>query len=114
MYRIVCESYENYIKDFQPNDTDSYRYKVMEPFKLITDLDLYRMEKDKNSLDYMKIEDFLFLAKEEMDKYPNIKSFMWSLESRGINGKSFGVLKKEDFQEMMKVLNMFLKLSYWN
>lgn len=114
MYRIVCESYENYKKDFEPHNTDNYRYKIMEPFKLITDIDLYREEKDKDSSDYKRIEDFIYLAKDNIDKYPNIKSFIWSLESRGINGKKYEILKEQDYQEMMKILNMFLNLSYWN
>ncbi len=114
MYRIVCESYENFTKDFFPNNTDNYRYKIMEPFKLITNLNLYQRESKKESLDYKKIEDFIFLAKQDIDKYPNIKSFLWSLESRGIMGVNYGVLENIEYQEMMKVLNMFLKLSYWN
>ncbi len=114
MYRIVCESYENFNKDFLPNNTDNYRYKIMEPFKLITDLDIYERESKNGTLDYKKIEHFVFLAKQDIDKYPNIKSFLWSLESRGIMGANYGVLENIEYQEMMKILNMFLKLSYWN
>ncbi len=114
MYRIVCESYENYINDFIPNDTDSYRFKIMKPFRLITDMTIYNEEKNLNTEDYKKLEDFIYLSKKEINSYPNIKSLLWSLESRGIYGKSFGVLSVEDFTEMMKIINMFLKLSYWS
>ena len=44
MYRIVCESYENYKSDFSPNNTDDYRYKITEPLELILDLSLYEKE----------------------------------------------------------------------
>lgn len=36
-----------------------------------------------------------------------------SLESRDICGKNYGVLSKEEFFKMQKIINMFLKLSYW-
>lgn len=114
MYRIVCESYENYIKDFQPHNIDNYRYKIMEPFKLLVDIEMYKREKEKDSFKYREIEDFVYYAKESIDEYPNTKSFLWSLESRGIYGKNYNVLKEVDFKEIMKILNMFLKLSYWN
>jgi hypothetical protein len=35
------------------------------------------------------------------------------LESRGIYGKNYGVLSEEEFSELQKIVNMFLKLSYW-
>lgn len=113
MYRIVCESYENYMNDFSPNNADNFRYKIMEPFRLITEKSIYEEEKELNSKDYKKLEDFIYLANQEADDYPNIKSFLWSLESRGINGQNFGILSEEEFTEMMKIINMFLKLSYW-
>lgn len=63
---------------------------------------------------YKKLEDFIWNIKKSIDDYPSFKSFMWSLESRGINGKYYGVLKEEEFQEQVKIIKMFLKLSYWN
>ena len=114
MYRIVCKSYKNYIDDFLPNNTDDYRYKVAKPLRLILKLSLYEEEKSKNSVDYQKLRHFIYLLKQDINKYPNTKSFLWSLESRGIYGKNYGVLSKEDFSELAKILNMFLKLSYWN
>lgn len=102
------------MRDFLPDNIDSFRYKIMKPLKLITDLSIYNREKKLNSIQYKKVEDFLYHAKRNIDKYPNIKSFLWSLESRGIYGREFGVLSKEEFSEMMKIINMFLRLSYWH
>ena len=99
--------------DFLLHSKDSYRYKVMLPFRLAFDTSLYRDEKNKNSLDYQKLEHFVYLAKQNIDKYPNIKSFLWSLESRGIDGNNYGVLSEEEFNEQIKIINMFLKLAYW-
>ena len=113
MYRIVCESYENYKKDFLPNDTDDYRYKITKPLELILDLDLYESEKCSNTINYKKLEHLIYLLKKNIVKYPNFKSFLWSLESRGINGKNYGVLSNEEFNELSKIINMFLKLAYW-
>lgn len=114
MYRIVCESYENYKNDFLPDNKDDYRYRVMEPLALIVDLSLYKKEKDNNTINYQKLEDFIYLLKKDINKYPNFKSFLWSLESRGICGKNYGLLSQVDFNELSKIVNMFLKLSYWN
>ena len=41
MYRIFCESYENFIKTI---DKDSYRLKISKPFELIVDIDKYNKE----------------------------------------------------------------------
>ena len=46
-------------------------------------------------------------------KYPNFKSFLWSLESRDIKGRNYGVLGNVEFFELQKIVNMFLKLAYW-
>lgn len=113
MYRIVCESYENYKKDFLPNNTNDYRYIITKPLELILDLSLYEKEKNNNTIDYRKLEYFIYLLNENIHKYPNFKSFLWSLESRGIYGKDYGVLSKEEFSELQKIVDMFLKLSYW-
>lgn len=114
MYRIVCESYENYKKDFLPNNTDDYRYKIAEPLELIVDLTLYKKEKANNTIKYQKLEQLIYLLKDNINKYPNTKSLLWSLESRGLYGKNYEVLSNEDFNELSKIINMFLKLSYWN
>jgi hypothetical protein len=113
MYRIICESYKNFINDFLPNNTDDYRYKVMQPFRLILDLSLYEEEKQKNSINYLKLEDFIYLVKQNIKSYPRFKSFLWCLESRNIFGKNYGVLHKEEFYEQVKIVSMFLNLAYW-
>lgn len=114
MYRIVCESYINYKKDFFPNNTLDYRYKVAKPLELVVDLEIYKEEKLANTLNYQKLEHLIYLLKEDINKYNNFKSFLWSLESRGIYGKNYGVLEDKDFKELSKIINMFLKLAYWN
>lgn len=45
MYRIVCESYENYKKDFLPDNEDDYRFSVTKPLELVVDIPLYESEK---------------------------------------------------------------------
>ena len=84
MYRIVCESYENYKNDFSPNNTNDYRYKITKPLELILDLSLYEEEKNNNTINYQKLEHFIYLLKKNIHEKPNFKSFLWSLESRGI------------------------------
>lgn len=114
MYRIICESYENYKKDFLPDNTDNYRYRVAKPLELLLDLSLYEKEKAEETAKYQKLEALIYLLKKDINKYPRAKSFIWSLESRGIYGKNYEVLSKNDFNELTKIINMFLKLSYWD
>lgn len=114
MYRIVCESYENYKKDFLPDNADDYRYRVTKPLELVVDIPLYKSEKENNTLVYQKLEHLIYLLKRDIDKHPNFKSFLWSLESRGIYGVDYVVLSKEDYYELAKIINMFLKLAYWD
>lgn len=113
MYRVVCESYENYKKDFIPDNMDSYRYKVTEPLELLLDSSAYEKEKKLETPRYKKIKDFIYMIKENLSDYPSYKSFLWSLESRGIQGRNYGVLSKQEFKELAKIVNMFLRLAYW-
>lgn len=113
MYRIVCESYKNYKNDFLSDGTDCCRYRITRPLELILDLSLYKEEKNNNTTNYQKLEHFIYLLKKNIYKYPNFKSFLWSLESRDIYGWEYNVLGEEEFSELQKIVNMFLKLSYW-
>lgn len=114
MYRIICESYENYKKDFLPDYKDEYRYVITKPLELLVDLDLYEKEKAENTLNYQRLEDFIYNINKNIDDYPNYKSLLWTLESRGICGKNYEIMDEEEFTELGKIVNMFLKLVYWN
>ena len=113
MYRIVCESYMNYVDDFLPNNTDDYRYIITKPLELLLDKKIYKNEKLNNTEKYQKLQDLIYRLKKNIDRHPNFKSFLWSLESRGILGINYNVLLEEEFNELVKIINMFLKLSYW-
>ena len=76
------------------------------------DFSLYEKEKQKNTMNYKKLQNLVFLLK-DIDKHPNFKSFLWSIESRGIKGKDYGVLPKKEYKELTKIINMFLCLAYW-
>lgn len=114
MYRIVCESYINYMNDFDEKDRDNFCYQVMVPFGLLLDLDQYQREKERETLNYKKLEDFIWFIRKSIKNYPNFETFLWTLESRGIEGKYYGVLKEEELEEQIKITNMFLKLAYWS
>lgn len=113
MYRIVCESYINYKKDFLPDNADNHRYKVTKPLELMVDLSLYEKGKNNNSIEYQKLQHLVYLLKNNIKNYPNYKSLLWSLESREIYGRNYDVLSKEEFNELTKIINGFLKLAYW-
>ena len=110
MYRIFCESYKNYIKLF---DKNSYRLQIANDFELLTDVGKYEEEKSKQSQQYKRISDLINYIKENIKRFPRLKAFLWTLQSRNIDAKKFNVAKKEDLEEQTKLINSFIKLAYW-
>lgn len=110
MYRIFCESYENYKKTF---DKENYRLEISRPFELIANIEKYKIEKNKNSEIYKKLSDLIYFMKKNIERFPKFKAFLWTLEPRGIYGKKYNIAKKEDLEEQTKLINSFLKLAYW-
>ena len=110
MYRIFCESYVNFCNSFLE---DSYRLEVAKPLYLITDPEVLKEEKEKNSNNYKKMCDLIYFMNEHVDKFPRFKAFLWTLAARGIEGIRYNVSSKEDLEEQMKLVNSFLKLAYW-
>jgi len=82
MYRIFCESYQNYLNSF---DKENSRLKIAEPLELLTNI----------------------------EKFPKLKAFLWTLNSREIKAKKYHVAKLEELEERTKLVNSFLKLAYW-
>ena len=110
MYRIFCESYKNYIKLF---DKNSYRHQIANDFELLTDVGKYEEEKSKQSQQYKRISDLMNYIKENIERFPRLKAFLWTLQSRNIDAKKFNVANKEDLEEQTKLINSFIKLAYW-
>lgn len=110
MYRIFCESYQNFINSFSE---DSYRLKISEPLELIVDIDKFKEEENKKSEIYKKLCDLIYFMKENVEKFPRLKAFLWTLSSRNIEGKKYNVSEVEDLEEQTKLINSFLKLAYW-
>lgn len=110
MYRIFCESYQNFLNIF---DSDNARLNIAKPLELLVDINKYYMEKNKQSVMYKKICDLVYFMNENIQKFPKLKSFLWTLDSRGIIGKKYNISKKEELDEQIKLINSFLKLAYW-
>lgn len=110
MYRVFCESYENFVKSF---NEDNYRLRVARPFELIVDVEKYNNEKNKQSEIYKKTCDLIYFLKENIKRFPKAKAFLWTLESRNITSKLYNASNKEELEEQAKIVNSFLKLAYW-
>ena len=110
MYRIFCESYGNFIKSI---DKDSYRLQISKPFELIVDIDKYNKEKKLQSEIYKKFSDLLEFMKNNVERFPKLKAFLWTLDSRNIKAKKYNISKYEELEEQTKLVNSFLKLAYW-
>ena len=50
MYRIFCESYQNFINSF---DENNYRLEVAKPLELMANINKYA-EEEKNKVSYLK------------------------------------------------------------
>lgn len=111
MYRVFCESYENFLKMI---GNDNVRADIAKPFTLIVNTKSYEYEKKHNSVLYQKLSDLIFYMQENVEKYPKFKAFLWTLESRNITGKRYHSATKEELEEQAKLVNSFLKLAYWN
>ena len=111
MYRIFCESYENYKK---LNNSDDYRSKIIKPIELIVDVKKFNREKEEGTLLYKQLCDLLYYMEQNISEYPRFEAFLWTIETRNMRGKYYGVACEEDIKEQAKIINMFLKLVYWD
>lgn len=110
MYRIFCESYNNFVNSL---DKDSYRLKISKPLELITNTNKYKEEKKKESEIYKQLCDLMSFMEENIVRFPKLKAFLWTLKSREINTQKYNVSKQEDLEEQTKLVNSILKLAYW-
>lgn len=110
MYRVFCESYENYKNTFSE---DCYRLKISEPFELIVNLPLLAYERERNTEKYKKLEDLIFYLNSHIEEYPRVKALLWMIESRGIVGKKNDASSDEELVEQAKLINSFMKMAYW-
>lgn len=110
MYRIFCESYKNFINSF---DKDNSRLELSKPLELIVDINKYIEEEKKQSELFKKLCDLIYFMEENIERFPKLKAFLWTLSSRNMNGKKYNISKIEDLEEQTKLVNSFLKLAYW-
>jgi hypothetical protein len=114
MYRVFCESYKNYLKTFENDEKDEYRRRISEPLSLIVDADRYFNEKRKETLLFKQLSDLLFYMEKVVEQYPCFKAFLWTIESKGVEGSFYGCVPNDDLNEQAKLVQMFLKLMYWD
>lgn len=110
MYRIFCESYENFLKTFEE---ENYRLKIAKPFELITNTQKYEKEKEAQSDLYKNLCNLLEYMQKNINRFPKFKAFLWTLKSRNIVAKKYNDEKREELEEQAKLINSFLKLVYW-
>ncbi len=115
MYRVFCESLKNYTNIYHNNSLKTqFRYRITEPVSLLADIHRLEEERTKDSLTFMKSCDLLASMQESVGRYPRFKAFLWTLESRGMKPKRYNVLSRYEVEEQMKLINMLLKLMYWD
>lgn len=110
MYRIFCESYQNFLNTFSET---SYRLEISRPIGLLANEEKYNEEQSKQSDIYKQVSDLLFYMQQNINRFPKLKAFLWTLSSRGMKGKKYDISDNEDLEEQTKLINSFLKLAYW-
>ncbi len=110
MYRVFCESYQNFINSLDENNC---RLEIAKPLELIANIDKYIQEEKKQSELFKRLCDLIYFMKENVERFPKLKAFLWTLSSRNMNGKKYNIAKVEELEEQTKLINSFLKLAYW-
>ena len=110
MYRIFCESYNNFINSF---DKECSRLEIAKPLELLVNEKKYKEEEKMNSELYKKVNDLICFMKENIERFPKLKAFIWTISSRNMNGIKYNISNKEELEEQIKLVNSFLKLAYW-
>ena len=110
MYRVFCESYENFLNTLEE---ESYRKSISKPFELILNIEKYKEEERKESLLYKRLCDLIYYMEENANKFPRLKAFLWTLSSREMVGKKYNISSTDELDEQIKLINSFLKLAYW-
>ena len=110
MYRVFCESYQNYRSDFERADA---RFENAEPLALIANPRRFNEERENNTDAYKKLSDILYYAEQNVDRYPRLKAFLWTLSSRDMNPKRFGLVEQALLEEQVKLIHSILRLAYW-
>ena len=114
MYRMFCESFKNYKNNFNGMArVEEYRSKITEPLKLLVNSEMYAVEKCSETMLFKRLNDLLIYMEENMERYPKLKAFLWTLESRGIKGFEYGMATHEELEEQTKIINSILNLQYW-
>jgi len=94
MYRIFCESYENFLKT------------IVNPEK-------FEKEKALKSDLYKRLCNLLFYMNKNIKRFPKFKAFLWTLTSRNIIAEEYNIETDDQLEEQAKLINSFLKLAYW-
>ncbi len=110
MYRVFCESYQNFVNSF---DKNNYRLEISKPLELLVDINKYTEEEKKQSKLYKELCDLICFMNDNVERFPKLKAFLWTLSSRNIDGKKYNIAKAEELEEQTKLVNSFLKLAYW-
>ncbi len=110
MYRIFCESYQNFVNSFDENNK---RLEIAKTLELIANIDKYVEEEKKQSELFKRLCDLIYFMNENVDRFPKLKAFLWTLSSRNMTGKKYNMAKREELEEQTKLINSFLKLAYW-
>ena len=112
MYRILCESYENYKRDFE--NVGGARLELSSCFHLLTNSKEFLLEKSKDTTLYKNANMLLAYLSQNQEQYPQTSVLMSEMSDRGIKAAEQTVVEETMLlQEQAKLLTSFMKLAYW-
>jgi len=113
MYKNFCRNLKNYIEINKNSSKEEFRIKIIEPFKVLADIDLYHEIKGENSPRIQEVNNLVYQINKEKDKYHPFKQFSEDLWLCGFDSEKSEAIDKSKIDEQLKILKLLLGTQYW-
>lgn len=115
MYEMFCASVHHLISSLATTGgKHNARLDSASTLLPLTDPVLYHEEAVQLTERYRVLGDLLHRFESHRDQYPEMGAFLWTLASRGINGRWFGYATEAQLDELTRLMGMILKFQYWD
>ncbi|NLN48492.1 MAG: hypothetical protein GX154_05275 [Clostridiales bacterium] len=114
MYRIFCESLDNFFAFNKDAKDGEYRLKIAQPLKALSDIGLYNEWKVKNTDKHKEVNNLIYEINKNINKYPTFSTFSSDLKGYGYESRFTHGFDREVIEEQLKLIDTILKLQYWN
>lgn len=113
MYKNFCRNLKNYLEANKNGSNEEFRLKIIKPFKILADIELYNKLSNKNLTEIKEVNNLVYEINKEKKTYHQFKQFSWDLwlaDFKAIKSEKFD---KEIVNEQLKILKLLLGTQYW-